>query len=85
MSVLSFGQILNDSSFDASISRPKYKKQVGPSILIDAGHHNFIVEMGLIKPFVDLSYLYENSAQKVHRKVRSFFSFGTVYINIYSF
>ena len=56
ISILSFGQMLNDSSFDASITHPKYKKQSGPKILIDAGHHNFIVEMGLIKPFIDLSY-----------------------------
>lgn len=55
ISTFSFGQMLNDSSFDASVSRPMYKKQTGPNILIDAGHHNFIVEMGLIKPFVDLS------------------------------
>lgn len=47
--------MLNDSSFDASIICPKYKRQTGPHILIDAGHHNFIVEMGLIKPFVDLA------------------------------
>ncbi len=51
----SFAQMLNDSSFNASIPYPKYKKQRGPTILIDAGHHNFIVEMGLIKPFVDLA------------------------------
>ena len=55
ISICSFGQMLNDSPFNASISNPKYKKQKGPKILIDAGHHNFIVEMGLIKPFVDLS------------------------------
>jgi len=55
ISFVSFGQMLNDSPFNASISNPKYKKQKGPNILIDAGHHNFIVEMGLIKPFVDLS------------------------------
>ena len=54
-STFSFGQMLNDSSFNASVSKPKYKKQSGPHILIDAGHHNFIVEMGLIKPFVDLA------------------------------
>jgi len=47
--------MLNDSSFDASITRPKYKRQSGPHILIDSGHHNFIIEMGLIKPFVDLA------------------------------
>lgn len=55
ISTFSFGQMLNDSPFNASISNPKYKKQKGLKILIDAGHHNFIVEMGLIKPFVDLS------------------------------
>ena len=54
-STFSFGQMLNDSSFNASVAKPKYKKQSGPHILIDAGHHNFIVEMGLIKPFVDLA------------------------------
>lgn len=55
LSTSSFAQMLNDSSFNASIAKPKYKKQAGPHILIDAGHHNFIVEMGLIKPFVDLA------------------------------
>lgn len=55
ISTFSFGQMLNDSPFNASILNPKYKKQKGPNILIDAGHHNFIVELGLIKPFVDLS------------------------------
>ena len=47
--------MLNDSPFNASILNPKYKKQKGPNILIDAGHHNFIVEMELIKPFMELS------------------------------
>lgn len=51
----SFGQMLNDTPFNATTLHPKYKQQKGPKILIDAGHHNFIVEMGLIKPFVDLS------------------------------
>lgn len=55
LSACSFAQMLNDSSFNAAVSKPKYKKQKGPTILIDAGHHNFIVEMGLIKPFVDLA------------------------------
>lgn len=54
-SAFSFGQMLNDSPFNANVSNPAYKKQKGPKLLIDAGHHNFIVEMGLIKPFVDLS------------------------------
>lgn len=55
ITTFSFGQMLNDSPFNANILNPKYKKQKGPNILIDAGHHNFIVELGLIKPFVDLS------------------------------
>ena len=55
ISIFSYAQMLNDSTFDARIPYPKYKKQKGPTILIDAGHHNFIVEMGLIKPFVDLA------------------------------
>lgn len=55
LSASSFAQMLNDSSFNAGVSKPRYKKQSGPHILIDAGHHNFIVEMGLIKPFVDLA------------------------------
>lgn len=55
LSTGAFTQMLNDSSFNASVPKPKYKKQSGPHILIDAGHHNFIVEMGLIKPFVDLA------------------------------
>lgn len=55
INMYSFGQMLNDSPFNASVAQPKYKQHKGPDILIDAGHHNFIVEMGLIKPFVDLS------------------------------
>ena len=55
ISTFSFGQMLNDSPFNANVSNPAYKKEKGPKLLIDAGHHNFIVEMGLIKPFVDLS------------------------------
>lgn len=55
LSTYSFAQMINDSSFNASVSKPKYKRQSGPHILIDAGHHNFIVEMGLIKPFADLA------------------------------
>lgn len=48
-------QMQNDSPFDASVARPKYKKGKGPSVLIDKGHHNFIVEMGLEKPLTDLA------------------------------
>jgi hypothetical protein len=55
ISIFSYAQMLNDSTFDTGIPHPKYKKKRGPTILIDAGHHNFIVEMGLIKPFVDLA------------------------------
>jgi len=55
MSSVSIAQMLNDSPFNASVSNPRYAKGKGPAVLIDAGHHNFIVEMGLIKPFVDLS------------------------------
>jgi hypothetical protein len=48
-------QMINDSTFDASVSHPKYKKVKGPTVLIDAAHHNFIVEMGLAKPLIDVA------------------------------
>lgn len=48
-------QMVNDSTFDASVKRPKFKKGKGPALLIDAAHHNFIVEMGLAKPLVDVA------------------------------
>ena len=54
LSSLCYAQMLNDSPFIAKVAHPKYKLGQGPSILIDAAHHNFIVEMGLIKPLVDL-------------------------------
>jgi hypothetical protein len=54
ISVFSSAQMLNDSPFNANVSNPKYKLGKGPSILIDAAHHNFIIEMGLIKPLVDV-------------------------------
>lgn len=47
-------QMLNDSPFNASVTHPKFKKGKGPQVLIDAAHHNFIVEMGLIKPLMNL-------------------------------
>lgn len=47
-------QMLNDSPFVASVAHPKFKKGKGPKMLIDAAHHNFIVEMGLIKPLMDV-------------------------------
>ena len=49
------GQMLNDSPFDASIAHPKYAKGKGPKVLFDKGHHNFIVEMGLAKPLMDVA------------------------------
>ena len=49
------GQMLNDSPFDASIAKPKYAKGKGPKVLFDKGHHNFIVEMGLAKPLMDVA------------------------------
>lgn len=48
-------QMTNDSTFSASVSNPKFKKGKGPALLIDAAHHNFIVEMGLAKPLVDVA------------------------------
>lgn len=48
-------QMLNDSPFDASIAHPKYANGKGPKILFDKGHHNFIVEMGLAKPLMDVA------------------------------
>ena len=48
-------QMLNDSPFNASVANPKYSFGKGPKVLIDAGHHNFIVEMGLAKPLIDLA------------------------------
>jgi hypothetical protein len=54
LSSLCYAQMLNDSPFIAKVAHPKYKLGQGPSILIDAAHHNFIVEMGLIKPLVDV-------------------------------
>lgn len=52
---LSFAQMLNDTPFNAIVSSPKYSIGKGPKVLIDAGHHNFIVEMGLAKPLIDLA------------------------------
>ncbi len=55
MTVTSQAQMLNDSPFDATVSHPKYAKGKGPKVLIDAGHHNFIVELGLAKPLIDVA------------------------------
>lgn len=49
------GQMLNDSPFDASVAHPKYSKGKGPKVLFDRGHYNFIVDMGLAKPLIDVA------------------------------
>jgi hypothetical protein len=49
------GQMLNDSPFDASVALPKYIQGKGPKVLFDKGHFNFIVDMGLAKPLMDVA------------------------------
>ncbi|WP_395783696.1 hypothetical protein [Aquirufa sp.] len=49
------GQMLNDSPFDANVAHPKYSKGKGPKVLFDKGHYNFIVDMGLAKPLMDVA------------------------------
>ena len=49
------GQMLNDSPFDATVAHPKYPRDQGPAVLIDAGHFNFIVHMGLANPLIDVA------------------------------
>lgn len=49
------GQMRNDSPFDASVAHPKYTLGKGPKVLFDKGHLNFIVEMGLAKPLMDVA------------------------------
>jgi hypothetical protein len=49
------GQMLNDSPFDASVALPKYPQGKGPKVLFDKGHFNFIVDMGLAKPLMDVA------------------------------
>ena len=53
--IKSQAQMLNDSPFDANVVDPKFKKGYAPKILIDAGHHNFVVELGLNKPLFDVA------------------------------
>ena len=53
--ITSQAQLYNDSSFNANVVHPKFMKGYGPKILIDAGHHNFLVEIGLIKPLFDVA------------------------------
>jgi hypothetical protein len=55
MSIASKAQMLNDSPFNANVATPKFPKGKGPKVLIDAAHHNFIVEMGLAKPLIDVA------------------------------
>ncbi len=42
--ITSQAQLYNDSSFNANVVHPKFMKGYGPKILIDAGHHNFLVQ-----------------------------------------
>ena len=53
--ITSQAQMYNDSSFNANVVHPKFMKGYGPKILIDAGHHNFVVELGLNKPLFDVA------------------------------
>ena len=53
--ITSQAQMYNDSSFNANVVHPKFKQGYGPKILIDAGHHNFVVELGLNKPLFDVA------------------------------
>ena len=53
--ITSQAQMLNDTPFNANVVHPKFKKGYGPKILIDAGHHNFVVELGLNKPLFDVA------------------------------
>ena len=53
--IKSQAQMYNDSSFNANVVHPKFKKGYGPKILIDAGHNNFAVELGLTKPLFDVA------------------------------
>ncbi len=48
-------QMLNDSPFNANVAHPAFKKNRGKQILIDKGHHNFIIELGLIQPFMNVA------------------------------
>ena len=53
--ITSQAHMLNDTPFNANVVHPKFKKGYGPKILIDAGHHNFVVELGLNKPLFDVA------------------------------
>ena len=47
-------QMMNDYPFQSHVEHPAYKHGKGPKVLVDKAHHNFIVEMGLIKPLIDV-------------------------------
>ena len=54
ISICAQAQITNDPSFDSKVTAPAYKNNSGPKVLIEGGHHNVIVQWGLIKPLNDL-------------------------------
>jgi DNA-binding transcriptional regulator YiaG len=45
----------NDPKFDSSVENPMYENSKGPTILLDAAHHNFHVTEGFITPFAELA------------------------------
>ena len=45
----------NDTTFDATVNDPAFEKGEGPKILLDGGHHNFLIQWNFIKPFSDLA------------------------------
>lgn len=45
----------NDMGFNADVAEPTYEKGKGPKILLDGAHHNFLIQIDLIKPFSDLA------------------------------
>ena len=47
-------QMINDPSFDSKVSQPFYKNNSGPKVLIEGGHHNFLIQRTLLNPFIDL-------------------------------
>jgi hypothetical protein len=47
-------QMINDPSFDSNVLQPFYKNNKGPKVLIEGGHHNFLIQRSLLNPFMDL-------------------------------
>ena len=45
----------NDSNFNTQVSKPTYKQEKGPKILLDRAHHNFFIQWDFIKPFSELA------------------------------